>query len=65
MLLNAKLNDTAYKMLREEAVHTCERVRNSISTTGSTTSPFENLYGGKKKIIGLLLEFGCIIYVTK
>ena len=45
MLLNAKLNDTAQKMLWEETVHTCEHVRNSMATTGSTTSPFEIFYG--------------------
>ena len=35
ILLNAKLKDTAQKMLWTEAVHTFERVRNSIDTTGS------------------------------
>ena len=65
MLLNAKLNDTAEKMLWEEAVHTYKRVRNSMATTGSTTSLFEDFYGGKPKIIGSLSEFGHIVYVTK
>ena len=45
MLLNTKLNNTAQKMLWAEAGHTRERVRNSIATTGSTTSLFGNLYG--------------------
>ena len=40
MLLNAKLNDEAQKMLWEEAVQTFERVRNSTTTTGITTSLF-------------------------
>ena len=40
MLLNAKLNDAAQKMMWEEAVQTFERVRNSMTTTGSTTSLF-------------------------
>ena len=31
----------------------CERVRNIIATTGSTTSPFENFYGEKLKVLGL------------
>ena len=34
MLLNEKLNDTAKKMLWEEAVHMCERVQKSMATTG-------------------------------
>ena len=41
ILLNAKLNDTAQNILWEEAVHTCKRVRNSMATTGSTTSPIK------------------------
>ena len=41
MLLNAKLNNTYQKMMCTEAVHTCERERNSMATTGSTTSPFD------------------------
>ena len=65
MLLNAKLNDTVQKMLWEEAVHTCECVINSMSTTGSTESPFIIFYGEKTKIIGLFSEFGRIDYVTK
>ena len=60
MLLNAKLNDTA-----QIFVHTCERVRNNISTTGITTSPFENFYGENSKIIGLFSDFRSIGYVTK
>ena len=52
MLINAKLNDIAHKMLWTEAIHTCERVRKIMATTGSTTSPFENVYGEKPKIIG-------------
>ena len=65
MLLNVKLNDTAKKMLWTEAVHMQKSVRNSMDNIGSTTSPFENFYGEKPKIIGLFLEFGCIGYVTK
>ena len=45
MLLNEKLNYTAQKMLWAEAVHTCKCVRNSMDTTGSTTSLFENFHG--------------------
>ena len=52
MLLNAKLNDTAQKMLWAEAVHTCKRVRNSMANTGSTAIPFKNFYGEKPNIIG-------------
>ena len=62
MLLNAKLNNTAQKMLWAEAVQTRERVRNSMATTGGTTGM---LYVEKTKIIGLFLEFGRIGYVTK
>ena len=65
MLLNAILNDTYQKMLWAEAVHTCEILRNSMATTGSTNSPFENFYGEKAKIIGLFLEFGRMAYVNK
>ena len=36
-----------------------------MAITGSTTSLFEKFYGEKPKIIGLLLEFGRIGYVTK
>ena len=36
MLLKAKLNDIAQKMLWEEAANTCERVINNMATTGST-----------------------------
>ena len=45
IMLNAKLNDTAQKMLWSEAVHMCKHVRNSMDTTGSTTSLFENFHG--------------------
>ena len=65
MLLNAKLNETAQKILWAEAIYTCICVINSMDTTGSTTSPFDNFYGRKLKIIGLLLEFEHIEYVTK
>ena len=40
------------KLLWEEAVHTCESTRNSMATTGSTTSPSENFYREKPNIIG-------------
>ena len=65
ILLNAKFDDTSQKMLWEEAVHTCKHIINSMDTTGSTTIPFENSYGEKPRIIGLLSEFGRIGYVTK
>ena len=51
MLINAKLNDAAQKILWEEAVHACKHIRNSIATTGITTSPLENVYGENPKII--------------
>ena len=41
MMLNAKLNDTAQKILWEEDIHMCKRVRNSMATTGSTKTTFE------------------------
>ena len=41
ILINIKMNDTYQKVLWEEAVHTYERVRNSMNTTGSTTSPLK------------------------
>ena len=65
MLLNAILNDTYQKMLCTEAIHTCKRARNIMDNTGSTTSPFENFYEEKPKIIGLFLDFGRIGYITK
>ena len=55
MLLKAKLNNTSQKMLWAEDGHTCERVRNSMATTGSNTSPFKKLYGEKPKIICLII----------
>ena len=36
-----------------------------MTSTGITTSPFENFYGEKLKIIGSFLEFGRIGYVNK
>ena len=60
VLLNEKLNDTAQRILWEEAVHMCECVTNGMATTGSTTSPFEIFYGEKPKIIGLFLGFDLI-----
>ena len=65
MLANAKINETDQKMLWSEAVHTRERIRDSMAPTGSTTSPFENFYGEKPNIVGSLLEFGRIRYITK
>ena len=47
MLINAKQNGKAQKILWSEAVSTCEHVRNSMGTMGSTTSPFGNVYGEK------------------
>ena len=65
MLLNAKLNDTAQKMLWTEAVHTGKHIRKIMSTTGSIKNPFTIFYEEKLNIISLLSEFGCIAYVTK
>ena len=65
MLLNAKLNDIAQKMLWAESIHTCERVINNMATTGSTTSPFKKIYGDKPKIISLFSKFGFIVCITK
>ena len=65
MLLNAKQNEYGQKMMWAEAVHNCERVRNSMANMISTTIPLENAYGEKSKIIGLFLEFVRIGYVTK
>ena len=60
IILSANRNDTYQKMMWAEAVHTCKYVRNSMGITGSTTSPFENLYGEKPKIIGTFSEFESI-----
>ena len=65
MLLNEKLNKTVQKILWTEVVHMCERVQNSMSTTGITKSPFDFFYGEKPKIIDSFPEFGFIAYVTK
>ena len=48
-----------------DLTQTCERVRNIMATTVSTTSSFENFYGEKPNIIGSFSEFGRIGYVTK
>ena len=48
-----------------ETVITCERVQNSMDTTGITKSRFENFYGYKYKNIDSFLEFGYIAYVKK
>ena len=45
MILNQKINDTAQKMMWAEAIHKYELVRNSMSNTGSTTSPSKIIYG--------------------
>ena len=45
ILLNMKLDVAAQIILWAESVCTCQRVRNIISATGSTTSPFENIFG--------------------
>ena len=63
MLINVKLNDTVHKMLWEESVHMC--IRNIMATTGSTRSPFGDLYGEKPMITGLFSDFGRIRYITK
>ena len=52
MILNTKLNGTAQKMLCMETIHMYEHIQNSMATTGSTESPFENFYGETLKIIG-------------
>ena len=65
MLLNLKLNDTAHQMLQAEAVHTCERVQNSMATKGSTKIPSKIFYEEKPNNIDLFSEFGRISYVTK
>ena len=65
IILDAKLNDTAQKMMWTEAVHTYERVQNNIANTGSNKSPFEIFYMDKPNIIDSFSEFGHITYVTK
>ena len=65
MIINEKLNGTAHKMLWAESVHTYEHVQNSMETTGIKKIPFEFFYEEKPEIIGLFLEFGHIVYVTK
>ena len=42
-------------MMWVETFHTCERVRNSMDTMGSTTSLFKNSYGENPNIIGFVL----------
>ena len=49
MMINAKLNYTAQKMLWTEAVNMCDRVRNSMANTGSTKSTFKNIYGENRR----------------
>ena len=44
MLLNAKLNDTAKKLLWAETVYKCERIGNSMDTTGSKNYIFDFLW---------------------
>ena len=63
MILNAKFNDTAQKMLWAEPLHACKRVRKIMATVGSTKNQFEIFYGYKPKVVGLLSYFGCIPYV--
>ena len=48
-MLNEKINDIDQKMLWEESVRTCKRVRNSMATTGSTTSSL-NIYMDRNQI---------------
>ena len=55
MLINVKLNDTVHKMLWEESVHMC--IRNIMATTGSTRSPFGDLYGEKTNDHWFVLRF--------
>ena len=52
MIMNAKLNETAQKLLWAEAVHTCASVINYMATIGSTKSPFKIFYGEISNIIG-------------
>ena len=56
MLLNAKLNYTAHKILWSDTVHTCKHVRKNMAITGSAASPFENFHGEKPKIVGSFLD---------
>ena len=65
MLLNAKLNDTAQKIMWVKAVNICERIRNSMATAGISISPSENSYREKPKIVASFSEFGRAGYVTK
>ena len=65
MLLNAKLNGTAHKLLLANNFHMCKHARNSMTTTIITKSQFEMFYGDKPKVIGLFSEFGHIAYITK
>ena len=45
ILLNSKFNESAQKILWSEAVYTCKRMRNSLTTTNSTKTPFGIFYG--------------------
>ena len=63
MILDAKLNDAAHKMLWSEAVHTCERVQNSVATNNSQESRLV-FYGENSNKISSFSDFGCSVCVT-
>ena len=65
MILDEKSNDTAQKMLWEDALHTRELLHNIMYTTFSTNSPFVIFYRENPKIIGSFSDFGHVAYVTK
>ena len=65
MLLNAKLNDTAHRILWVEAFYVWKHVRNSMATTDSFKSSLESFYGEKLKIVGSFSEFWRIGHATK
>ena len=52
MLLNTKLNEIDKKLLWADTVYKCERIRNSMDTTGSRNITFEIFFGEKLKIVG-------------
>ena len=52
-------------MLWKKAFHMCKHTRNSMVTSGSTTSQLGTLYREKFKVIVSFLEFGCVGYIAK
>ena len=65
MILNVKINYTAWKILCSDAGHRCDCVQNIMAPTGRKNNLFEIFYGGKPKIICLFSYFGRIAYITK